>query len=480
MSVMRSGKPSHAYLFVGPRGSGKTSAARILSLVVNCELNKDKKTDLLDPCGKCLACKTLLKGSSVDVIEIDAASNGLVDDIRDLREKVKLAPISLVKKVYIIDEVHMVSTAGFNALLKTLEEPPAHAMFILCTTESHKVPETIVSRCVRVGFTRATEKEMIESLTRVIDGEGLNVSATALPLLVQMADGSFREAHKLLEQLAGYGVEINETLIVEKLGAASKVLIKMAVESSLAHEPAKVLEVFGELERNGSKAAIVLTLLLSYLKQQLEISINSGANVKEIMKMLTLLISSAEKIKTSPEPLLPLELALLEVSLGGASGNSASTFVGGRSDSETKDTVRVDAGERKEKVEISVIAKENIVVDSVISSSVGLVDIEKVASEWSGFLDSFASSNGSLAGLLRNCKPKDIDGKQLVVEVRSRFQKDMLERDVKKKVIEEEMGKVWGPVNLKLVLQEAEARTEPNADDANVTGASLDVEKIFG
>ena len=245
-AILKSGKVSHAYLFVGPRGSGKTSAARILSQVVNCELNRDRGDNLQDPCGVCQSCISLNKGGAVDVIEIDAASNGLVEDIRDLREKVRLAPAVLLKKVYIIDEVHMVSSAGFNALLKTLEEPPAHAMFILCTTESHKVPETIVSRCTKIGFYKASEEEMIDSLKRVIAGENLKVSDSALPVLSSMSDGSFREAHKLLEQLAGFGVEVTDSLILEKLGGASKVLIKMAVEASLSHDSAKVLEVFSE------------------------------------------------------------------------------------------------------------------------------------------------------------------------------------------------------------------------------------------
>lgn len=485
-AVLKSGKVSHAYLFVGPRGSGKTSAARILSQVVNCELNKDKSDNLVDPCGVCASCLSLNKGGAVDVIEIDAASNGLVEDIRDLREKVRLAPATLRKKVYIIDEVHMVSTAGFNALLKTLEEPPTHAMFILCTTEAHKVPETIVSRCTKIGFYKASELEMIDSLKRVIAGESLVVADSALPVLATMSDGSFREAHKLLEQLAGFGVEITDNLILEKLGGASKVLIKMAVESALSHEPAKVLEVFEELERNSSKAQIVLTMLIGYLKQQLEIAVKSGANIKDILKMLDGLIVSSEKIKVSPEPLLPLELVLLEISLGN-SGERAS--VKPAESSTTKVEEKQNAADNKLKdsavikPEIELVAQEEKKVDKVVSVEIREeinTSLEKIKLEWSEFLNSFAESNGSLAGMLRNSNPMDLQGKSLVLEVRSRFQKDMLERDVKKKLIEEEMEKVWGPINLKMVLQEAEARTEPNADDANVTSANVDVEKIFG
>lgn len=477
-TFLKSGKVSHAYLFVGPRGSGKTSAARILAAAVNCFANKDKNVEMLEPCGDCDSCKSLLKGSSVDVIEIDAASNGLVEDIRDLREKVKLAPVSLRKKVYIIDEVHMVSTAGFNALLKTLEEPPSHAMFILCTTEAHKVPDTIVSRCVKVAFTRATEAEMIDSLKRVALGEGLNVSDSTFSVLSQMSEGSFREAHKLLEQLASFGTEIDEKMVLEKLGGVSKVLIKMAVESSLSHDPVKVLEVFDEIERSSAKATVVLSSLIGYLKQQLEISVRSGANVREILKMIDLLIAASEKIKISPEPLLPLEVALLQVAIGtGAGGVTQTAPSPSVVTPKSEDKIAVSSPEKEQVVNTPVVTVEpKIVTDKIVNPA----ETEKVLQEWESFLDNFAASNGSLAGLLRNCKPKGIDGKSLIVEVRSRFQKDMLERDVKKKVIEEEMEKVWGPVTLKTILQEVEMRTEPVADDANVATTSLEVEKIFG
>src|SRR3989344_3767734 len=205
-SMMKSGEISHAYLFVGPRGLGKTSAARILARLVNCYKNSKtqgtKNSKLVEPCNECENCLSIKNGSAVDVMEIDAASHRGIDDIRDLREKVNLAPSVLVKKVYIIDEVHMLTSEAFNALLKTLEEPPAHVMFILCTTEAHKVPETIVSRCVKVNFSKATVAELTRSLERAAKGEGLKIAKEVLAELASGLDGSFREGHKLLEQLA--------------------------------------------------------------------------------------------------------------------------------------------------------------------------------------------------------------------------------------------------------------------------------------
>ena len=166
-AVLKSGQVSHAYLFVGPRGSGKTSAARILSQVVNCELNKDRRDNLLDPCGECSSCLSLNKGGAVDVIEIDAASNGLVEDIRDLREKVRLAPANLRKKVYIIDEVHMLTKEAFNALLKTLEEPPEHLVFILTTQAQSSLLPTIISRARSLRFLRLPRRELQPILEEV-------------------------------------------------------------------------------------------------------------------------------------------------------------------------------------------------------------------------------------------------------------------------------------------------------------------------
>lgn len=478
-AILKSGKVSHAYLFVGPRGSGKTSTARILSQVVNCDKNKNLVADLLEPCGECEACKTIISGGGVDVIEIDAASNGLVEDIRDLREKVRLSPIQLRKKIYIIDEVHMVSTAGFNALLKTLEEPPAHAMFVLCTTESHKVPETIVSRCTKINFTKANRAEMVDSLQKVIGGEGLAVSAEACNAIADMADGSFREAHKLLEQLASFGVEITEELVNEKMGGASRVLVKKIIESALSGNPADVVEGFIVMEKQGVKAQVVLAAMLAYLKTQMETAIRSGANIKTIISLIDGLVNSSEKIKVSPDPLLPLETAILEISLNQSGGNGGKV-IDKKEDSEKPEVANVVNTRLNEVVEIvkKVDVEDRVVTTENLEET--KASIEKIKEEWGVFLDNFAASNGSLAGMLRNSSPMDLKGKSLTLSVRSRFHQDMLERDVKKKIIEQEMERVWGPVTLKTVLVEGQIRTEALEEDNNLNNGPVSVEEIFG
>src|SRR3989338_9371100 len=188
-------KTPQSVLLTGPKGLGKTSAARIIAKVVNCTgRRKDAKT--IDPCNKCSECVSISSGSYLDVLEIDGASNRGIDEIRDLREKVKLSPASAQKKVYIIDEVHMLTTEAFNALLKTLEEPPDHAIFMLCTTEPQKVPSTIISRCFHIAFHPATESELIRSFGRIVKGEKIDIDKEALKVIAKLSEGGFRDGTK--------------------------------------------------------------------------------------------------------------------------------------------------------------------------------------------------------------------------------------------------------------------------------------------
>ena len=199
---------AHAFLFTGPKGLGKTSAARIVAKVVNCEKNSKLKTqnletkDQIEPCNKCDQCISITNGTNIDVLEIDGASNRGIDEIRDLREKVRLSAARAAKKVYIIDEVHMLTTEAFNALLKTLEEPPPHVIFILCTTEPHKIPQTIVSRCMHVSFKKAGVEELVRSFKRIAKKEKLDIDDEALSLVSTLSDGSFRDGAKILEEMA--------------------------------------------------------------------------------------------------------------------------------------------------------------------------------------------------------------------------------------------------------------------------------------
>src|SRR4030043_1245022 len=200
-NAVTSDRVAHAYLFAGPRGTGKTTTARILAKAVNC-LDKDLANR---PCNKCAHCKAVNQGRFLDLIEIDAASNTSVDDVRDLRDKINFSPNQGRYKVYIIDEVHMLSSAAFNALLKTLEEPPQHAIFILATTEVHKIPATVLSRCQRHEFRRLSVDAMVAHLQAMLKQEGMRTEAGVLELVARQATGSLRDAISLLDQLASSG-----------------------------------------------------------------------------------------------------------------------------------------------------------------------------------------------------------------------------------------------------------------------------------
>lgn len=451
---LKSGKLAHAYLFVGPRGAGKTSTARILSQVVNCQENLNKNI-FEEPCGKCDACKSIFEGSAVDIMEMDAASHRGIDDIRDLREKIRLSPVILNKKVYIIDEVHMLTNEAFNALLKTLEEPPAHAMFILCTTESQKVPETIVSRCTKINFTKATNDEVVRSLKKAVDGENLEVDEEALQSIAGATDGSFREGHKLLEQVASAGKKITTDLVREVLGVAGKSSVKKLMDEAVGGNAKEVVVLINEMEKSGVKANVLLNNLLAITRLSMEESIGQ-MEFSKYARLIDRLISAADKIKYSPIPLLPVELALLSVAAEG--GNRVEKKIVSEPVAQpVKEDVVVKMTEEKVAVESEIIKTENNIVVQNYQGS--LADLNRVKGEWSDFLKNLSATNASLVGLLRSAMPVDIDGKNITLEVFYPFHKDQLDQDAKKKIIEDAMAKIWGPMTVKCVLGDKSRRS---------------------
>lgn len=242
---LESGKVSHAYLFTGSRGTGKTTCAKILSKAVNCLNPVDG-----NPCNECEICRGIDDGTIVDVAEIDAASNNGVENIRDIREEINFTPASCKYRVYIIDEVHMLSIGAFNALLKTLEEPPAHVKFILATTEVHKLPVTIVSRCQRFDFRRVTPEAMISRMQKIADLEGFTADTEALTLISRISDGGMRDALSLLDQCTGHGKHITADIVCAVAGMAGKDHLFSLADAVSQSNSAEALRIISDLHAN--------------------------------------------------------------------------------------------------------------------------------------------------------------------------------------------------------------------------------------
>ena len=260
-NALASGKIAHAYLFSGPRGTGKTSMARILAKALNCE-----QGPTAEPCGQCGNCQRIVQGTSLDVIEIDAASNTSVDNIRDLREQVAFTPAESRYKVYIIDEVHMLSTGAFNALRKPLEEPPAHAVFILATTDPQKVPATIQSRCQRFEFRRVTVDEIAEHLAMVAAGSGIEADADALRLIAIQAEGGMRDALSLLDQCGVMAKRVTVATVREVLGIVGREALHELTEAIGRRQLPQALATLNLLLEQGKDVKQVLTELIEYLR----------------------------------------------------------------------------------------------------------------------------------------------------------------------------------------------------------------------
>jgi DNA polymerase III subunit gamma/tau len=262
-NAIHANRISHAYLFTGPRGVGKTTSARLLAKAVNC-----LSPTAGEPCNHCVRCEEIQGNATTDVIEIDAASNGLVDDARELREKVRYAPVACRYKVIIIDEVHMMSNAAFNALLKTLEEPPAHTVFILATTESHKVPATIISRCQRFDFRRIPENEITERLAVMAAAESVEINEEALHVIARGAEGSLRDAQSLFDQIISFGGnKIQTSDVVTVLGLVDTQIFFDLVESIDKQDATKALRVLDQLVNSGADLRLFMKDWVEYWRQ---------------------------------------------------------------------------------------------------------------------------------------------------------------------------------------------------------------------
>ena len=326
-NAITSGRIGHAYLFSGPRGTGKTSTAKIFAKALNCEQGPTP-----DPCGQCPQCRKISDGSSMDVFEIDAASNRGIDEIRDLRETVKFAPVDGRYKVYIIDEVHMLTTEAFNALLKTLEEPPPHVVFILATTEAHKVPATIQSRCQHYDFKRITVEEIKARLAYVAQETGLDAEDEALMIIAVQADGGMRDALSILDQCSAISEgKITVQRVRQILGLVGHDWIYRLTESVAAKKSQKVLGIVAELLHDGKDLKQIIAEFSLHLRslmiyqaagtvENMDLYAEPDEILKEqsrfflperIMQMIRRLHEAMNEMKWSPQPRITVEVALL-------------------------------------------------------------------------------------------------------------------------------------------------------------------------
>lgn len=330
-NAVKLGKLTHAYIFAGPRGTGKTSIAKILARAVNCENPVDG-----EPCNQCTACQDINKGNFMDVIEIDAASNRGIDEIRELREQVRVLPAQGKRKVYIIDEVHMLTTEAFNALLKTLEEPPEKVIFILATTEAHKIPATIISRCQKFNFYRLSQEQIELRLNEVAEKMNITIEPEAVSLIARRANGGMRDALGMLDQVFAYkGKDINKNDVLEILGIIDDVFIASLINDVLKQDLTKIVERLEEFFLQGKDARQISRESCLYLRDLLFFS-HLGSRAKflfaskqsvpfmkeqlekvgrgQIIEMLDKMMDTNEKLRFNEEQRFLLEMTLFNMS----------------------------------------------------------------------------------------------------------------------------------------------------------------------
>lgn len=442
----------HAFLLTGPKGLGKTSTARIIAKVINCTADAKNRKNAIEPCNTCEQCLSITSGSNIDVLEMDGASSRGIDEIRDLREKVKLAPSSAKKKIYIIDEVHMLTTEAFNALLKTIEEPPAHVLFIFATTEPQKVPETIISRCFQVVFPKATNEDIVHALERVVKGEKLAVTTDALEEIAKMADGGFRDATKILEEivLVAGGEKITKEFIAEHYQTTNIALHVQEFLYALSEKnSAAAITKIDTMRKEGVQIKYFIEQLLQKLHMIFLGLVGVGErdakmpafSIDAIKTLVALFSSAYQDTKYAVIPELPLELAVVAWCQGNALDAAAVVATDGK---QTMDTLL-----KKEK---------NLKVQSILRGTKEVKPEKPKTNEKQEHLTNQQNPqqflenviykikpiNFSLAGILRGCSIVEITDTTVVLTTQYAFHKEKLAEPKTLTILEKAIKELTG------------------------------------
>jgi DNA polymerase-3 subunit gamma/tau len=481
-NAVAAGKVGHAYLFSGPRGTGKTTTARLLAKAVNCTHD-----DLAQrPDGSCENCLAVQTGSFLDLIEIDAASNTSVEDVRELRDKINFSPNRGQYKVYIIDEVHMLSTAAFNALLKTLEEPPPHAIFVLATTEVHKIPATVLSRCQRHEFRRLPLAEIVGHLQTLAKEEKIKVEAAALELIARQATGSMRDAISLLDQLSSLGKEIKLAWAEEVLGAATSQSVLDLLDALQANDSAAGLAVIERALDGGTDPRQFARQLVEYLRGVLLMRMGAdvgpalgaeekkqmgahaqGFRVPVILRTIRLFNEAALAARGAWQPSLPLELAFVEA-LGEAGSAAAAQ----------PPTSQPASQGTPPQAEAQSAPKSQPVQEEPQMGAAPAQQTDAAAfggEQWDQLKDSVRKSNANLAALLNSVRGRELRGNVLHLGFASDVLKEKMEKEENLSAVQAALDEIAGtPMQVRCFIASGKSgEVPPGVDNAGLVAAAL-------